>query len=205
MPRVSTLYLDNRRGQILDAAAACFGRHGFHATTMQQICAEAGLSPGAIYRYFPSKEEIIATLCEREFERSAALIAAARQHERFDDAIGSLLQAFFTEFDALKLCEGGLDLELWAEASRNAATRALGQRVLAGLRAPLVALVQRAQSRGEVNPALDPEAVAVAGLAHFYGLLLQKVMDPALDVAAYARVLQSLLDGSFRPAREDGV
>ena len=203
---MSALYLDNRRGQILDAAAACFARHGFHATTMQQICAEAGLSPGAIYRYFPAKEEIIATLCEREFERSAALIAAAQQHDRFDDAIGALLSAFFGEFDKLHLGEGVLAIEMWAEASRNGTLRELGRNVIARLREPLAAIARRAQARGELNPALDPDAVAVVGMAHFYGLLLQKVMDPALDVAAFARVLRALLDGTFRPqAREDGA
>lgn len=205
MPRVSALYLDTRRGQILDAAAACFARHGFHATTMQQVCAEAGLSPGAIYRYFPSKEEIVATLCEREFARSAALLAAAQQQESFDDALAALLEVFLAELGPAEACEGGLDLELWAEASRNDALRELGRRVLAQLRAPLAAIVRRAQARGEVNAALDPESVAAAGLAFFHGLLIQKLMDPALDVLAYTRVMRALLDGSFRAtAEEDG-
>ena len=47
MPKVLPEYLELRRQQILDAAAACFSRRGFHQTTMQDICTEAGLSPGA--------------------------------------------------------------------------------------------------------------------------------------------------------------
>lgn len=200
MPRVSPAHLDARRGQILDAAAACFVLHGFHATTMQQICAAAALSPGAVYRYFPSKEEIVATLCEREFERAAALIAAAQDARSFDEAIAALVQVFFHEFATFAECGNALDLELWAEASRNAEVRALGQRLMARLRGPLREIVRRAQTRNEVNPTLDPEAVAAAGLAFFYGLVVQKVMEPALDVDAYARAMRALLDGTFRPA-----
>ncbi len=50
---------DQRRVQILDAARACFASAGFHGASMHQICAEARMSPGALYRYFPSKDAII--------------------------------------------------------------------------------------------------------------------------------------------------
>jgi len=204
MPRVTPAHLDARRDQILDAAAVCFAREGFHATTMHQICATAGLSPGAIYRYFSSKEEIIATLCERELERNAALIAAALNRESFDESVGALLDVAVAalEEEAGDACDGAsLNLELWAEAARNTLVRTLWQRVLGGLRAPLAEAVRRAQERGEVDTALQPEAVAAIGLAFFYGLLVQKTMDPTLDTPACVRAFRALLDGSFRPAR----
>ncbi|TDD83630.1 TetR/AcrR family transcriptional regulator [Actinomadura rubrisoli] len=59
MPRVSEEHLERRRRQILDAARACFIRRGIHATSMQDIFAESGLSAGAVYRYFKSKNAII--------------------------------------------------------------------------------------------------------------------------------------------------
>jgi TetR/AcrR family transcriptional regulator, repressor for uid operon len=46
----------DRRTRILDAAETCFVRSGFHRTTMQDVAAEAGMSAGNLYRYFPSKE-----------------------------------------------------------------------------------------------------------------------------------------------------
>ena len=61
---MSDAHLEARRQQILDAAEACFSRQGFHQTSMQAICSEAGLSPGAVYRYFSSKEDIIAACCQ---------------------------------------------------------------------------------------------------------------------------------------------
>ena len=60
MPRVSAQHQSDRRNEILEAAQRCFVRSGFHHASMQDICAEAGMSPGKLYRYFPSKEAIIA-------------------------------------------------------------------------------------------------------------------------------------------------
>lgn len=62
MPRVSEEHLERRRQQILDAAQLCFARKGFHETSMQDVFTESGLSAGAVYRYFTSKNEIIAAL-----------------------------------------------------------------------------------------------------------------------------------------------
>lgn len=62
MPRVSQERLDARRRQILEAAARCFARNGFHATSMQDVLKEADLSAGAVYRYFSGKEELIAAI-----------------------------------------------------------------------------------------------------------------------------------------------
>lgn len=57
---------DRRRREILRAATRCFVRHGFHQTTMDQICVTAGLSPGAVYRYFRSKHAIIESIAGTE-------------------------------------------------------------------------------------------------------------------------------------------
>lgn len=62
MARVSQEHLDARRRQILDGAALCFARNGFHATSMQDVLKEVDLSAGAVYRYFSGKEELIAAI-----------------------------------------------------------------------------------------------------------------------------------------------
>src|ERR1044072_1008423 len=62
MPKVSDDYLAARRQQILDAAAACFARDGFHRTSMQDIVRESGISAGLVYRYFAGKDDMIAAI-----------------------------------------------------------------------------------------------------------------------------------------------
>src|SRR3954452_7869588 len=65
MPKVSDEHLAARREQVLRAAWACFGRNGFHATTMADVIAESGLSAGAVYRYFPGKADLVRATAER--------------------------------------------------------------------------------------------------------------------------------------------
>lgn len=51
-----------RKQQIYQAALACFGRNGYHKTTMDDIVAESGLSKGALYWYFRGKKELFLAL-----------------------------------------------------------------------------------------------------------------------------------------------
>src|SRR6187401_2532903 len=67
---------DQQTQRIMDAAKTCFVRSGFQGASMQQICAEAGMSPGALYRYFPSKEAIIEAICEADRREDAKIFAA---------------------------------------------------------------------------------------------------------------------------------
>src|SRR5688500_17498902 len=105
MPKVMPQYLEMRRQQVVDAARACFARTGFHQTTMQDICGEAELSPGAVYRYFRSKEEIIEAIGEESRQRNIELINAAKamalEHEENTFQIfNGLAKSFFLgEFD----------------------------------------------------------------------------------------------------------
>ena len=66
MRRANVQAQSDRRAEILAAAQRCFVRSGFHGASMQDICAEAGMSPGNLYRYFPSKEALIAGIAERD-------------------------------------------------------------------------------------------------------------------------------------------
>lgn len=55
--------------RIRDAAARLFGQRGFHGTGMRDIAEEAGVSIGAVYHYFPSKEEVCLAVLRQEYDR----------------------------------------------------------------------------------------------------------------------------------------
>ncbi|MBI3814338.1 MAG: helix-turn-helix transcriptional regulator, partial [Nitrospinae bacterium] len=55
-----------RRKQILESAIRCISRQGYHQTTMDDIASEAGLSKGALYWYFKSKDEILTAMCRQQ-------------------------------------------------------------------------------------------------------------------------------------------
>ena len=62
MPKLAESTRSARRGQILAAALACFARTGYHATTMADVAAAAGVSKGTPYLYFTSKETLFIAL-----------------------------------------------------------------------------------------------------------------------------------------------
>ena len=81
--------------EILAAAQRCFVRSGFHGASMQDICAEAGMSPGNLYRYFPSKEALIAGIAERDRAEVAQQFAARRSLQGFFAVLEGMAQHHF--------------------------------------------------------------------------------------------------------------
>ncbi|WP_328715289.1 TetR/AcrR family transcriptional regulator [Nocardia salmonicida] len=81
MPRVTEEHLERRRQQILDAAQLCFARKGFHETSMQDVFSQSGLSAGAVYRYFTSKDDIIGALVARAMGPLRDLLAETIRSE----------------------------------------------------------------------------------------------------------------------------
>src|SRR6476661_1391295 len=96
----------DRRDDILEAAERCFVRSGFHQTSMQEICAEAGMSAGNLYRYFPSKEAIIAGIAERDRAEVAQDFARADLSNGLFAVLEVMARHHFTvrSIEQVKLC-----------------------------------------------------------------------------------------------------
>ena len=95
MPKLKPDIQRARREHILDAAEQCFARAGFHRTTMHDICREAGVSPGALYVYFDSKEALIAGIAERDRAEFAERLAALADAPDFLQALKELGEHYF--------------------------------------------------------------------------------------------------------------
>ena len=199
MPKVSEAHLEARKEQIATAAFLCFARKGFHPTTMQDICAEAGLSPGAVYRYFSGKEAIIESACdEAQAARAVGLIEEALAEPDTRAMFHALAVAFYSRFDddAADIYNRA-SLQLWAEMAVNDRVRESVGRNHNAVRAGLTQVVREAQRRGDVDAGLDAGAVAGAMVALHDGFRLQKAMDPTLDTSEYVRVAEALLSGTL--------
>jgi AcrR family transcriptional regulator len=195
MPKVLPEYLELRRHQIIDAAAACFARTGFHQTTMQDICDEAGLSPGAVYRYFPSKEAIIQTMCTRGHEEDVTSIREAMADHSTIETFDNLIELYFSGTSNHELCV--LSIELLSEARRDEYVLEAIRDGNSAIRQPLREIIQRAQASGEINPALDPDAVARVMMALYQGLVHQKVLEPDAPMEPFGEVIKALFRGDF--------
>jgi len=170
---------DRRRRQIMDAAIACFRRRGFHQATMQEICAEADISAGALYRYFSSKAEIIGAIAEDS--RGEGDDALLRTAER-DGLVEALCRAGRNFLQKFADGDGALIAEVTAEAIRDDA-------VAAPLRASndrsvqiFTKAVRAAQQRGEIDPELDPEFTVNTLFAALEGIGLRRAFLRQTDV-----------------------
>lgn len=130
-----------RRKQVLDAAECCFRRQGFHTTSMAQIAAEAEMSVGHIYRYFPSKGDIIAAIVERDVSAAMANFDAVEASE--DGVFPAFFQQWRTKIEMLS--EPGRSvmwLEILAEAARNPVAAEMIRRARARVCSRLCKLVE---------------------------------------------------------------
>jgi AcrR family transcriptional regulator len=198
LPKVLPEYLVQRRQQILEAAAICFARRGFHQTTMQDICEEADLSPGAVYRYFRGKDEIIEGICTLRQQQNGDAIAEAMAKGNTLDTLDELIQSFFIEIDEKNWQDTcALFLAIITEAPRSESIRAMLQANGAAIRAQFIELIRDSQAKGEFSTDLDPESIARVMVAIYHGFVTQKLVDPGFDVPAYTKVIQALFSGDF--------
>jgi TetR/AcrR family transcriptional regulator, transcriptional repressor of aconitase len=199
MPKVSNEYLDGRRQQIIDAAYRCFARKGIHQTTMREIYAESGLSAGAIYHYFSSKEEIIKASFIFDYQRGLPVFQRAAEEPDSLRAIARLLDFFYAGLEsAAALGADRVNIQGWAEALVNPQLLPPLRESLKAFLDELSKVVRRGQAMGVIDYALDPEAVGEVILSSYFGLYLQKAFQPELDVGKYKAVVLSLFNGDFR-------
>lgn len=205
MPKVSEAHLEQRRRQILDAAIACFARKGFRETTMADIADEAGVSDGLAYRYFGGKDEIIETAIRED----GGLLDALAPDGGVDDPVtllGLLLGLNVRRFEQPEEMRATMNLRFrsWAEALHNENIR---REILARWRHGLEiveGLVRRGQERGQIPLRLDAGAVARVMLACHYGLNLQAVLDPDVDLEECKEVMLAMAFGWFGAETEAG-
>lgn len=185
-----------RRSRILDAAERCFVRSGFHRTTMQDVAAEAGMSPGNLYRYFRSKDAMAVGLAERDRARVNADFAALTNAEDFVGSFAALGRKHFEDEprDRAVLC-----LEIWAEATRNQTFAAVTEEFDRDVIGRMSSLFGLAQERGDIPAHVDPEALAVVIVTLGDGLFVRRAVSPKFDpereVAYAVAVIEAALAG----------
>src|SRR6202012_736214 len=156
MPKVSSQYRDERRAHILAAARRCFVRDGFHQTSMQDLVREAGMSSGAVYRYFTSKDAMIIAIAEENLDQIVAIVRESVAHGA---GLGAALAAAL-EFASSRHADDGfaaIALVVWAEALRNPA---LAVRLRESLDEATEALAQTARAGSPGSTELAPDTLA---------------------------------------------
>lgn len=179
----------DRRHEILAAAQRCFARSGFHQTSMQEICAEAGMSPGNLYRYFASKEALILGIAERDRAEVTEQLATADFSQNFWDTFAALARHHVVDTTAEKV---GLCAEIMTESRRNPEIGRVFQAFDAEVKARIIALLQDAAERGEISRNVDLNAVVIMLMVMVDGVWWRRAVDPAFDAEAVLPLFLSL-------------
>lgn len=187
---------DELRERLLRAAAAVFARQGYDGTKIMDIVRESGLSTGAVYGRFRSKNDLL---------REAIVTHSARSRMGPEvDRVADLITAVATRTDAPLSDAEALRLEAYVTARREPEVAAALDESYHLFRERLAPVVAEAQVDGTVDDGVDPDAVLFLVRALNLGLLLHRGSGlPGPDAAAWQSLVDRIVASFGRPTEGD--
>src|SRR5437879_13414518 len=167
MPKVVPEYKEEARSRILDAANKVFAEKGYHEATMDDIAKRLGVSKGAIYLYFPSKEDLFEAMVKTAPQAFKEILYSSFGDEA--DPVQSATQ-FFDKMLKLSASNPGLSFEILSEASRNPTLKRILKQNHAEYEEVLTSFLAEGQKRRFVGDNLDIRPLANALIAIWNGL-----------------------------------
>lgn len=160
--------------KLISAAAACFAEKGFNATSVREIAIRAGISQGAMYTYFASKDALIAAIVLEE--QNSALLAHQQAYQ------GTHLERLCHQLAACISDVGypvthQLWVEIMAESSRNKALQQAFIESDAVMRQSLASIIKDGIAAGEFRQDLDINATTILLFALIDGLIARKAIN----------------------------
>jgi AcrR family transcriptional regulator len=203
VPRITEERREARRREIVAAARRCFARDGFHQTSMPDIAREAGMSAGAFYRYFPSKEDVILEIAGQAFGVMAGRIGSVGDPTR-PPSVGDIVAAVVGPLghDTVTLASGEVvatdelarcAVQAWGELLRHDSLRERASAGFDAVRTRLADVLRRAREGGTVPADLDPDDGARVVIALLPGFVLQRQAFGLDDVEGFVRAVHALL------------
>lgn len=190
---------DERRTQILEAALRVFADKGLHDARMEDIATTAGISKGAVYLYYKSKDAVIESLLRSMFTLE---MRGMRAMFKGDDLAGErlmrLTRAFAADFDRFIVAQP-LMLEFYALAARRRSVRGFLTGALDEMRGEFAALIRQGVEQGEFRATTNPDEVAMTVIALLEGIALIMTMAPhAISWREQAEVSMQILLAGLR-------
>ena len=205
MPKVSDAYRSARKHQVLAAAFRCFAAEGFHKTSMDDIMRESGMSSGAIYRYFESKDEIIVAMAELRHAQETALLQDFLAGDDLKKALPALAKAFVLLLNQPEeMLKRKVGIQVWAEALRNQKILRVVERGTEQRRL-LADSLKRAQSTGVAKRSFKPDAMARLMLAVLQGFILQQAWDPEVNGESFLKAFDLVCKSIFLEKNRRGL
>jgi AcrR family transcriptional regulator len=165
------------RKNIIQAGQVCFGRHGYDATGVAEICKEAQISKGAFYHHFASKQELYLQILQDWLSDLDRIIP------EFVSSVGTIPEAFERMSDLVQvifeLAEGQLPVmfDFWAKSARDPELFEQTVKPLQHFEELFANYIQRGIEEGSLRD-VDPEITAKVLISMVLGILLQGLLAP---------------------------
>lgn len=188
MPKVSPEYLAARRAQIIETARELFSRKGLSDTSMSDLVEASGMSTGAIYRYFASKDELVAAVAEG---RDGTVSGSFPAGETASDIVGRLL-SFVSAPTGTE--HARLLAQIWGAAAVQPALAQIARTRHAALRDLLADRIGDTQQADATADDQSPGQLADVLLAALIGYASLVASDFDVRPESFKRVLDRLVD-----------
>lgn len=194
MPRLAEAARTERRQQLIDAGWRCASRQGFRTMTVDDVCAEAGVSKGAFYLYFDQKQDLLLALLEDDAaDLDAVMDDLRRSRVGGVERLRRLVRAELRRGEDPARLQVRADL--WSEMSANPVVRERFADVVRRRRIALRSWIDESIEAGELVD-VPSNALAAILLALGDGLILHAGLDPAgFRWANVRRALDAILEG----------
>jgi len=188
MPKVSPEYTRARRAKIVAVARELFARKGFSGTSMDDLADATGLSIGALYRYFPSKESLVLGVVE---DRDGAVGGEFDSDESASELVTRLI-GYVSADQPAGVAHAKLTTQIWADASVRPALGEVALARHAGLRAHLATRIASQPTR-DGSGSTSPTDVAEFLLAAMVGYAALVATGHVFDAEGFRRVAETVL------------
>ncbi|HEY2008929.1 MAG TPA: TetR/AcrR family transcriptional regulator [Rhizomicrobium sp.] len=197
MRKVNPVKHEEKRREILIAAQRCFARDGFQGASTSEICKEAKISPGHLYHYFASKEDIIKAIAKMRLD-----IATERYVRMLEgtDAITALLSEVDTSNLAHGRANSNLFFAMMEEAGCNPAVAKIMRENSRKIQEMLADYLRKGQASGQIDRCLDAESTATLLMCVFDGMKTLTIHDPKMNMDKAIGVLKILITRFLAPS-----
>jgi AcrR family transcriptional regulator len=196
VPKISEEARSRRRQGFVDAAGRCIARSGYRNLSVDEVCAEAGLSKGAFYTYFEQKQDLLLALMDHDIDALDALLADAAAETSGIDQLQRFVSGLVDRGSDTAAVQ--LRADLWAEIGTDEVLRDRFLEAMQRRRHRLAGMVEGAIDAGEVVD-VPANALAAVLLSLGDGLMLHRVLDPqGFRWSNVRQAVNALLEG-LRP------
>ncbi len=194
------------RARLLKAAGQVFAERGYDRASLDDVAAAAGLTKGAVYSSFASKDELFYALMRERIGERLDLVAEAVERQATAGDMTREAGSAVAELISSQADWHLLFIEFWARAVRDpdlGKEFALERRSARGL---IARVLQQRAAEAKIDLPVPAEQLAVAVLALSNGIAIEHLADPdTVDASTFGVILSLLLDGLVIPSASDAA